>query len=70
MTKDRNKIDVADLVNLDDAARLVSVSRKTVENWLSLGALTRFKVGPGQRCRTLISKTELVGLIRKVKVPA
>ena len=55
-------VDLEDLVDIPTGAKLVFVSRKTVENWLSAGKLTRFKVAGG---RTLIRKSELVGLIKE-----
>jgi excisionase family DNA binding protein len=55
-------VDFDDLVDIPTGAKLVFVSRKTVENWLSAGRLTRFKVAGG---RTLIRKSELLGLIKE-----
>jgi hypothetical protein len=58
------KVNLKDLVDIPTAAGLVFVQRHTLENWLSQGILTRFKVRNG---KTLISKTELLGLIRKAE---
>jgi excisionase family DNA binding protein len=55
-------IDLEDMVDIPTGAKMVFVSRKTVENWLSAGRLTRYKVAGG---RTLIRKSELVGLIKE-----
>jgi hypothetical protein len=51
-----------DLIDIPGAAKMVFVSKKTIANWLSASVLTRYKVNGG---RTLISKRELVALIRK-----
>jgi excisionase family DNA binding protein len=55
-------IDLEDMVDIPTGAKLVFVSRKTVENWLSAGRLTRYKVAGG---RTLIRRSELVALIKE-----
>jgi hypothetical protein len=55
-------LDPEDLIDIPGGAKLVFVSKKTIANWLSQGILTRYKVLGG---RTLVSKTELLGLIRK-----
>jgi hypothetical protein len=55
-------VDPDDLTDIAGGAKLVFVAPKTISNWLSQGALTRYKVKNG---RTLVSKRELLGLIRK-----
>ena len=59
----RKAIDPEDLIDIPGGSKLAFVSRHTLENWLSQGVLTRFKIGPG-RGRTLISRKELISLIR------
>lgn len=54
--------DLEDLIDVPGAAAMVFVNKKTVTNWLSLGVLARYKVHNG---RTLVSKKELMSLIRK-----
>jgi excisionase family DNA binding protein len=54
--------DLEDLIDIPTGAKLVFVSRKTVENWLSAGRLRRYKVAGG---RTLVRKSELLGLIQE-----
>jgi hypothetical protein len=56
------KVDLADLIDIPTGAGLIFVTKKTIANWLSQGKLSRFKVAEG---RTLISKRELIGLIKK-----
>lgn len=58
------KVDLKDLVDIPTAATLVFVQRHTLENWLSAGILTRYKLRNG---KTLVSKSELIGLIRKAE---
>jgi len=57
-----NRVDVGDLIDVPGGAKLIFVSSKTVQNWLSRGFLSRFKVRNG---RTLVSKKELVAMIQK-----
>lgn len=40
---------VADLIKASDAARLLSVTPRTLANWSDSGTLTVVRVGPGQR---------------------
>jgi hypothetical protein len=61
-SKKKAPLDANDLIDVPGGARMVFVSPKTVANWLSNGVLDRFKVNGG---RTLISKSQLLGLIRK-----
>lgn len=51
-----------DLIDVAGAAKLVFVTKKTVANWMSTKILTRYKVNNG---RTLVSKSELLGLIKR-----
>jgi hypothetical protein len=55
-------LDHADLIDIPGGAKLIFVSRKTIANWLSQGVISRYKVNGG---RTLVSKKELFGLIKK-----
>ncbi len=50
-----------DLIDIDGAAKLIWVKRKTIENWLSLGKLKRFKAGR----RTLLSRTQVLAQVRE-----
>lgn len=61
-TKQVKHLDVEDLTDVPGGAKLVFVSTKTIQNWLSQGVLTRFKVRNG---RTLVSKKELISMIQK-----
>ena len=56
-------VDLEDMVDIPTGAKSLFVSPKTIHNWLSAGKLTRFKVAGG---RTLISRKELIALIKKV----
>jgi excisionase family DNA binding protein len=58
----KTKVDPEDLIDVSGGARMIFVTKKTIANWLSAGKLTRYKVNGG---RVLISKRELLGLIRK-----
>jgi hypothetical protein len=61
-TKATKPLDPEDLIDIPRGAKMVFVSKKTIANWLSQGVLTRYKVNNG---RTLVSRTELLALIRK-----
>ena len=56
------RVDLDDLIDIPGAARMVFVSKKTIENWLSAKVLARYKVNGG---RTLVSKRELLALVTK-----
>lgn len=58
-------LDPADLIDISHAAAMVFVSEKTIVKWLYERKLTRFKVGGGRGAKTLLSRKELLGLIRK-----
>ena len=55
-------LDLEDLIDIPGGAKMVFVTPKTIANWLSQGLLSRYKVNGG---RTLVSRRELLGLIRK-----
>ena len=61
-TATKVKLDPDDLIDIPGGAKMVFVSKKTIANWLTAKALTRYKVNGG---RTLISKRELLSLITK-----
>jgi hypothetical protein len=50
-----------DLIDVEGGARLIFVKRKTIDNWLSLGRLKRYKAGR----RTLVRKSEILALVRE-----
>lgn len=63
-TKAQTKaVDATDLIDIPGGAALVFMKPKTIANWFSQGVLTRYKIGG----RTLLSKSELLALIRKVE---
>jgi len=62
VTHKAQALDVEDLIDIPGGAKLIFVSRKTIANWLSQGVLSRYKVNGG---RTLVSKKELLALIKK-----
>ena len=55
------RIPPEDLIDIPGGAKLIFVSPKTINNWLSLGKLKRYKAGR----RTLVRKSEVVALVRE-----
>lgn len=55
----------ADFLTVEDAAQLVGLSHWTLRCWLRLGRLTKYRSG---RRRTMISRVELLELLKPVKV--
>lgn len=53
-----------DFLTVEAAAQLAALSHWTLRRWLHLGRLTRYRLGK----RTLVSRVELLQLLRPVKV--
>jgi hypothetical protein len=62
ITRKVKKVNLKDLIDIQGGARMIFVTPHTLENWISAGVLTRYKVRSG---RTLVSKSELLALVRK-----
>ena len=60
MAKAANKILANDLIDVRGAAQMISVSPKTIMNWLAQGRLTRLKAGG----RTLVRKSEVLSQVK------
>jgi len=57
-----------DYVSVREAAEILRMSSDSVRRFLWKGQLKRYKVGSGRgrASRTLVSRTEVLGLIREV----